>query len=229
MSCDRFDALLPDLLDGDAAPGTRMVAEAHAATCARCGALLRDLEQIRDDAARLPVLRPSRDLWDGIAARLETPVVALPLRRPPAAITPGQRWVRVAAAAAVLAVTGRVAADRLGPPRPSAGPVPVARRAPESARPRRDVVAVTATTTAAIDQEIATLRALVARRRAELDPRTVRVLDENLTIIDQAIARCRAALADDPASAFLLEQLTGAYDLKLQLLRRVATLPARTT
>jgi len=77
------------------------------------------------------------------------------------------------------------------------------------------------------DREIASLRKVVNDRRAELDSGTVAVLERNLKLIDQAIAESKAALAKDPASAFLEDRLTRAYDTKLQLLRGVATIPQR--
>ena len=76
-----------------------------------------------------------------------------------------------------------------------------------------------------MEDEIATLERIVATRRAELDPRTVRILEQNLTLIDRAIAESREALTADPASAFLSAQYTRAYSSKLTLLRDVATLP----
>jgi len=39
--------------------------------------LLADLRELRIDAANLPTLEPSRDLWSAIAARIETPVVEI--------------------------------------------------------------------------------------------------------------------------------------------------------
>jgi hypothetical protein len=78
------------------------------------------------------------------------------------------------------------------------------------------------------DREIASIRAIVDERRGELDTATTRIVEKNLKLIDAAIAESKAALAKDPASAFLLEQLTHAYDTKLRLLRGLATLPART-
>ena len=77
VDCDRFDTLLPDYLDGTLAPDTRAWAERHAARCARCRSLADDLVSISRQAAALPPLQPERDLWAGIAARIEAPVVPL--------------------------------------------------------------------------------------------------------------------------------------------------------
>jgi len=80
---------------------------------------------------------------------------------------------------------------------------------------------------AAYDREIAALREIVRERRTELDSSTVRVLEQSLTVIDRAIAQSRAALARDPSSQFLGEQLTRALDSKVELLRTVALLRPR--
>jgi hypothetical protein len=75
-------------------------------------------------------------------------------------------------------------------------------------------------------REITRLRALLRQRSVSLDPATVHEIDHNLRIIDSAIVRSRAALAKDPASGFLTEQLTSALEKKVELLRTAATLPA---
>jgi hypothetical protein len=50
------------------------------------------------------------------------------------------------------------------------------------------------------------------------------VVRRNLAIIDQAIRESRVALAADPQSGFLLEQLDRAYGRKVGLLRRLTLL-----
>jgi hypothetical protein len=75
--------------------------------------------------------------------------------------------------------------------------------------------------------EIARLRTIVERRRAQLDPVTISVIERNLRVIDDAIAQCRLALAKDPASRFLMESLNNALETKVELLRTATMLPAR--
>ncbi|HKN65645.1 MAG TPA: hypothetical protein VJW73_05175 [Gemmatimonadaceae bacterium] len=75
--------------------------------------------------------------------------------------------------------------------------------------------------------EIARLRIIVDRRRAQLDPVTVGVIERNLKVIDDAIAQCKLALTKDPASRFLMESLNNALENKVQLLRTATMLPAR--
>jgi len=77
MTCDEFGDVLADVLERTVDEATRARVEAHALACGDCGPLLADLRKLRIDAANLPELAPSRDLWSGIAARIETPVVAI--------------------------------------------------------------------------------------------------------------------------------------------------------
>jgi hypothetical protein len=243
----------------------------HVASCARCASLIADLQAITVDAAALPQLKPSRDLWAGIAERIETPVIALggtevPSRRR----VPG--WmIGVMAAGLVFATAGvthvltRQSMERqfaaapqkiarpatelavTEPPRDSVAPAvavvenaPAARTSPAKAAapavrearrtPSATPVQLVARTAAeaTFDREITRLRGVLHERRAQLDPETVRVIEESLRVIDQAIEQSRAALAKDPASAFLRTRLDSSLEKKVDLLRTAALLPART-
>ena len=77
------------------------------------------------------------------------------------------------------------------------------------------------------DREISRLRTVMRSRKADLDPRTVLAIEKSLAVIDTAITQARSALAADPASRFLNDQLTHALDMKVELLRTAALLPAR--
>lgn len=108
ITCERFNEALADFLERSLSEPTRAAMEAHAVGCDDCGPLLADLRRLRIDAANLPELSPSRDLWSGIAERIEAPIVALP-----GAHSVRQRaWARYAsfavAAAALIAVTATI-------------------------------------------------------------------------------------------------------------------------
>lgn len=282
--CARFEGALADLLEGELPAAERAAAEAHAAACAACGPLVADLRAITAEAATLPPVPPARDLWAGIEARLETPVVRLadraaeraaPTRR--AAFSFSARRL-AAAAAALVAVTSAgtwwlargsggaaptVAATPAAPSTVAPATVaqaPVGTSAPAADAPEavagtsaadaaRDAapasaggaadarfvragasrtapnVAALGAPGAAYDREIAELRATVRERRGELDPATVAVLERNLAIIDAAIADSRTALAREPRSAIVGDQLQRALSRKVELLRTLATLP----
>jgi hypothetical protein len=74
------------------------------------------------------------------------------------------------------------------------------------------------------DEAIADLEQTLAAERTNLDPETVRVLEDNLRAIDRAIDQCRRALSEDPANVYLNGHLADARQRKLTLLRRANTL-----
>jgi hypothetical protein len=76
------------------------------------------------------------------------------------------------------------------------------------------------------DSEITTLRAALDARRGQLNPSTVAVIEQNLRVIDEAISQSRAALAKDPNSSLLNDQLDRTLAKKTGLLRAAALLPS---
>jgi anti-sigma factor RsiW len=132
LNCDEFAWKLADYLDGDLSDAVRGAMEAHAASCAECSRLLSEIESLRIDAASLPRLEPSGDLWAGIAERIDARV--LPLDAPRTArVAPMRRVWRhpaVAAAALVLVTAGIThvwtRASYEAPALPAGSPVAVA-------------------------------------------------------------------------------------------------------
>jgi len=257
ISCEQFAEKLADYLESDASEAARAAIEAHARRCADCGALLADLRELRVNAGALAPLVPKRDLWAGIAARIETPVVE---------ISPSGRldshtaqrewrtrrirqrvWTGLAAAglvAATATVTHQITKRSVAPTvkvaaAPKLDTPTVASNAPTAntpdSSPNAGNPAPSPTTLASnkltpeqtYDAEITRLRAVVAQRRATLDTATINIIEHNLTIIDAAIAQCRQALIKDPASRYLMQSLNDALDTKIQLLRTAASLPSR--
>lgn len=112
MTCEQLEERLSEWLDHDIDPATRMMLERHVASCARCTALVGDLASIRREAASLPELVPSRDLWPEIEARIQAPVISLDqprVMRPASPRGPVRRaWWLGAAAAGLVAVTAGV-------------------------------------------------------------------------------------------------------------------------
>jgi anti-sigma factor RsiW len=276
MDCTALDERLADYLEGELAPADQRRLESHLASCPRCTALVRDLEQIRIGAAALPELVPSADLWEGVAHRIEAPVVSFAARPAPNVVPRRrfERWTNAAIAAALVAVTAGVTytltvardGNRSGvaaivnaapspardtgmpaiadvPQRTSAPVPPVAAVAnseavappaeqqPDRSDGRGSAAQRTVGNTSpevTYSREIDRLRSIFARNRAQLDPRTAAIIEANLKVIDDAIAQSKAALAQDPASRFLNDQLNIALDKKLELLRTAAFLPNRT-
>jgi len=253
LTCDQFAERLADYLESDTNESARRAIEAHVAECAECGALLADLRQIRTEAAALPVLTPGRDLWAGIAERIETPVVEIsPAGRLDAWTDRRGRRVQRAwmglAAAGLVAITATithqltkraVAASSVTVATTNTTTKPIDTPVTVTPLPRTADSAPTAVASAVLpvseksaaeksyDAEISRLRAVVAARRPMLDTATINVIDRNLKVIDDAIAQCRMALRKDPASRFLMQSLDDALTTKVQLLRTAASLPSR--
>ena len=78
------------------------------------------------------------------------------------------------------------------------------------------------------DAAVADLEQALAKGRGRLDKATIAIVEENLSIIDQAIAQARAALTSDPANSYLSGHLVEARRKKLDLLRRAAALASET-
>jgi predicted anti-sigma-YlaC factor YlaD len=77
-------------------------------------------------------------------------------------------------------------------------------------------------------KEIETLERMITSPKSGLDPSTVAVVKRNLQVIDDAIAQSKAALAKDPASPLLYDQVTRAMGKKVELLRTMASLSSST-
>ena len=276
MTCEAFDAALPDYLEGTLDGSLRASVERHLRECVRCAGLVRDIENIRDEAAALPDLVPSRDLWAGIEARIVAPVIPL-AARPERQRRLVPAWMGIAAAALIVSTAGvtylltarslrpsgdsRVAigTPALQTPSPNSvapgatapatatGGADVQRNVPDQSDPARLVQTSTETSRSAVPatlasqnqsgsapsdavygKEIEMLQNIVKQRKTQLDSSTVAVIQRNLEIIDAAIGQSRAALARDPASRMLNQQLTHALDKKVELLRTAAMLPVST-
>jgi hypothetical protein len=71
---------------------------------------------------------------------------------------------------------------------------------------------------------VADLERVLAGGRGQLDTTTIKVIEQNLAAIDQAIAQAQRALEADPANMYLNTHLAETMRRKLELLRQAATL-----
>jgi hypothetical protein len=71
---------------------------------------------------------------------------------------------------------------------------------------------------------VADLERVLASGRGQLDTTTIKVIEQNLAAIDQAIAQAQRALDADPANMYLNTHLAETMRRKLELLRQAATL-----
>jgi hypothetical protein len=214
---------LSEYLDGDLPDDQRLALERHLDTCPACTATLEELVRVVARAQSLEERDPATDLWPGIAGRIaaarDADVVDLPARRQRGRFM--LSLPQLAAAAVVLmaltAGTTWLVQARLRAPA-------IAAARPELTPPGRNVLTNAATIPRGYDAAIADLERTLQQERGQLDTGTVRVIEHNLRVIDQAIAQARQALATDPSSVYLNGHLADQMRRKLDLLRRVTTI-----
>jgi len=162
---------------------------------------------------------PSRDLWAGIATRIEakpastTRRVAFTLPQLAMAAT-----LLIAVASGLTWVIARPPADVTA----GDGPVIQAYGVPEEESQGR--IVQTNFADAQFNAAVTDLEQILRDERGRLDPRTVLIIERNLKAIDAAINEARMALNDDPANPYLNSHLADARRRKLDLLRQATTL-----
>jgi hypothetical protein len=205
-----------DYLDGLLSESEQRAVHAHLAVCAECSAEVEVLRSVLADVHALPRgVKPARDLLPGIHAAIDArQVTALDGWR-----TRSLWSLRVPlAAAAVLLVVASVVVTRI-----------IDQRAPTAAfrqAPNGSSVLVSQQVNdleTRYEGAIVELQQMIDAQRAQLSPATIRVLEENLRVIDRAIRESRAALQADPANEMVNEMLRSAYEKKLELLRRATS------
>jgi len=198
---------------------------AHLDECPACQEELRALESLMHGLGGLPVeASPSRDLWPQIEWRVGAEGASAHRDAGPEKVQRRQRrqvtlpaW-QLMAAGVVLAVISGSAVWAFLPGNPfGSGPV-----APEVAPV---YPAQSAGWEVALDEyrgAVADLEGVLEAGREVLDPETVRILEENLRVIDEAIVESQTALAQDPNSRVLGRFLAENLRRKVDLLRRAA-------
>ncbi|MGH7501123.1 MAG: zf-HC2 domain-containing protein [Longimicrobiales bacterium] len=241
---DEWTDRISEYLDGDLAEADRVALETHLARCDACRATVIELRAVIQKAAVLPHYEPAHDLWDGIFVEIRTPadstVVPFPhkagvpsigegeLDRSTAAGHAGRRrrfslsMPQLAAAGfAIMAVSAGSMWLTLRAPADQDAPVA---QAPAEGVAEPTSTRLVSTVEQNYDAAIGQLEGALAATRAQLDPRTVAVIERNLQIIDAAIMDARAALAADPNDVDLYRYLDDTLMKKIDLLRRATTL-----
>lgn len=230
MSEDSYTDRLSDYLDGELDAVEQASVERHLVSCEACRATLDELRAVVARAGALVDEAPDEDLWPGIAARLEPRTGAGtddasrrgPLReavRRTFAFTLPQL---AAAGLALMVLSGAMVWMARSDPRADFPAVSA-----DTARGPQDTpVSPVVVVDALYDEAIADLEQILEDGQSRLDPETIRVLEDNLRAIDQAIDQSRRALAGDPANVYLNGHLVNARQRKLALLRRASGIAA---
>jgi len=218
MTCQELDERLDEWVDGELAAEGAAEVEAHLASCALCQERERRLRQVLAHAASLPrVVTPPRDLWPGIARRLERE----------RSWSWAESWSPWALAAAATVVVGLVAVLWTGRAPSAVRTVEIPAATPE-ARLAAAPGAVSDPVLAAAERDYeAAANALLdalQKRESRLEPETLAAVRTNLEVIDRALGEVRQALVRNPSSPELSRMLVATHRKKVDVLRRVVKL-----
>ncbi len=220
MNCSDVLNRLDDVIDGTISPEERAAIGRHLETCADCRSEERARAVLLRQTGELPSwVEPPRDLWPGIALRIERQKVVRGRFRSRA------RRYALTAAAAVVVAAAMLAAYTVG-----------RRHTEESVlqihEPTPAVVAASFddTSLGSVEAEFrharSDLLSLLEQRRHQLSPETLSVVDSNLQLIDDAIEEITLALGDDPDNPQLSHRLAAVYRQQIELLRTATGLPS---
>lgn len=207
---DQWSDRLSEYLDGELTVAEQAELETHLQSCAECTTLLGDLRRVVGRARALEDRPPARDLWPEIAGRIG---VARGPRRFSFSLP------QLAAAGIALAVLAGGAAWLAHPNRAPS----VAAIAPEQS-PSPAARLAGSTSVQGYDAAVADLQQVLRTGKERLDTATVRVLEQNLAVIDSAIAQAQRAVAADSSNLYLNSHLAATMRRKLELLRQAAAL-----
>ena len=203
----RLNDYIDNVLDANAADTVR----AHIAECDTCAREIEQLIALKADLHALPLdIQPDRDLRGDIWSRIEAPAKHTRTLW-------SMRYPLAAAAILLIAISSVVTRALV-----------TGTRAPEVAvgedyRNNTRLIARDADKLKReYTDEVQELEMILRKSRGALAPETVRIMEENLAIIDRAINEAQSALASDPNSEMLVDLLRSAYERKLELLRQAA-------
>lgn len=206
MNCGLFRQQLDAFVDGELSGVDARAMDTHLAECGACAEETRALRALLGDAAALAKeTPPSRDLWADIAPRLQPS--RFPARRTRLRIG-GWRTAALLAAAVLVTVIRLV---QTAVPEPST----------ENSGENGWTVELGAADRAYADAKKTSMEVLT-EYGPDLDDETRQVIEENLSIIEQAMTDIRGALAGDPGNARLLKRLAFLERDSLGLIGRAA-------
>ena len=209
MDMHLTEAQINDFADEALSPDELSRALQHISVCSECRAEVDVLRTMLHRVAQLPAsIEPERDLRNDIWAKAHQKTL--------------WNWRYPLSAAAILLIAISSAITLLVTRGDDEGPV--IRSVETGGGATIDLVDLEREYSSEVEQ----LQRMLRQNRESLSPETVRILEENLRIIDSAIQEARTALANDPRSEMLGELLKSAYQRKLELLKQAARSSAAT-
>lgn len=206
MTCEESRSLLEALVDGELDSETRESVTRHLDDCVACQEEAQRFFDLAAEAREnLGPVEPARDLWPGIAGHIASTQRFERRQRSHSA------WWLVAAAligvavGAALMLPRQTAREALATRDEPSAPLDVA-----LAGWQQDIV-----------RQRTTLLASLESRRDSLPAESIRAVEENLGLIDDAIREIQLALENEPDNPKLNFLLADAYQQEVQLLKRL--------
>jgi predicted anti-sigma-YlaC factor YlaD len=211
--CEQFSSAIEDYLEGEPRP----FVVSHAQECRPCGAMLADLESIREAARTLPQEDPSRVVWANVRARLEAEGAF------GGAAAPGWRqllpWRFLPQPAPLGALAGLVILgallslpsrdiSRWGGPQEataSSAPTEMASLAP----PPEDI---------SLAHVVSDLESNFKANEASMTPDLKATYEKSLVSLDGSIRECLDSLHHEPGNTLAHDYLLTAYTRKAEVL-----------
>ena len=211
MTCSQIQQQLNDYLDGDLTEEIREQVDRHLDECLDCRREYEGLRSLVDQAGALePEIRPSRDLWPSIHTSIGR---SRPLG--------SSWWLQLAAAGLALAVLslpfsawwmGRHDRDLS-----TSAQIEVEDEDDSSTARAEMARAEDGVLLARTD-----LFTAIERHRDVIEDDTLRVWEDNMNLLDQAIGELRVALDEDPQNLRLRMLLASRYQQERKLLQKVS-------
>ncbi len=221
MNCQDVELRASAYIDGELNADEQAAVSAHLATCAACRAIVEDLTRVRNTARSLGPIAPPDHIWLEVAGQIRLGEAPAPVETSrPSARSGAWQWLSLAAALVFVTLAAYVVMRyQTAPSQPPAQA--------GNATTAGSVETVTQELSLALehyDKAISELETLAKSNDGTIDPVTAATLQRNLSVIDQAIAESRAALAANPQSQPAFDSLIDALRQKVSVLQTTVAL-----
>jgi hypothetical protein len=204
IACGTFLEQLQDYLDEFLSETDRTEMETHLGGCDSCREELTAFQHIMHEASQLPQsIEPDRDLWEGIVSRIETEAAPNVVSFPGRARVVLKRGLAVAAGFMVISTVAFYALTE-----PYEKPTTLTVETPEVDLLKHEYESAKTVLLNALEE-----------RREELPEDVLATVEENLSIIENAMVDIGRALEDHPDDPKLKQMLQSARQTDLDVLQ----------